>query len=371
MISVKKEHNESALKYLIPFVFVTILLLRGTLLMGQEYKVIDQKGTFRSITNNIVTVSATEPTTPVESDIWFDTANNLTKVWDGSAWQNIQADTAFSLWDKNTNTGIQVEESADEDKIRFDTAGTERLIIDETGQLLFANPGDFNTGGTQVSAVLGIDGTTHGRLRLTAGSQDTFSDTEGASIDLHANSATSNTGVLDLVAGQAASGTAAAIKFWTNTDGSTQQTSAVITGAGNMGIGNTAPNANAILDLTNSDDKAFLLPTETLPTNIGSPTDGMLVYSSSNQNAYLRANSAWKPVTHNLVTNELIFDGEDDADISNDDFYYVSMLINGNWKVIRYNKTDVNDEKEATVSNNPGQTTQPIDLPTCTGLIFN
>lgn len=280
--------------------------------------------------------------------------------------------------DADGNTKIQMEETANEDKIRFDTGGTERLILDDSGRLLFANPGDFanslppNLGGSS-SAVLGIDGTTQGRLRLTSGSSDSRNDTEGASIDLHANSASANTGVLDLVAGQAASGTNAAIKFWTNSTGASggQATRMVVTGNGNVGIGNTAPNANAILDLTNSDDKALLLPSETLPTNISSPTDGMLVYSTNNNNAYVRADSAWKPIAYNAVSNEQIFDGDDDADTSNDDYYYVSMVINGSWKVIRYNKTDMNDEKEATETNNSGQTTQPTDLATCTGLTFS
>jgi len=37
--------------------------------------------------------------------------------------------------DADSDTKIQVEESADEDKIRFDTAGSERMIIDNTGRV--------------------------------------------------------------------------------------------------------------------------------------------------------------------------------------------------------------------------------------------
>lgn len=40
-----------------------------------------------------------------------------------------------TLEDKDGDTRISVEESSDEDKIRFDTAGTQRMIIDETGQV--------------------------------------------------------------------------------------------------------------------------------------------------------------------------------------------------------------------------------------------
>ena len=40
-----------------------------------------------------------------------------------------------SLTDLDGDTKIQLEESADEDKIRFDTGGTERVIIDSTGKV--------------------------------------------------------------------------------------------------------------------------------------------------------------------------------------------------------------------------------------------
>lgn len=145
---------------------------------------------------------------------------------------------------------------------------------------------------------------------------------------------------------------------------------------GNVGIGNSTPNANAILDLTNFDHRALLLPSEAQPTDISSPTDGMMVYSSDRKNAYLRTDGVWKPmvtnqvVTTNQVSNELIFDGEDEVSGSYDDYYYVSFVINDNWKVMRYSKADVNDEKEATVSNNAGQTTQPTSLAICVTLNY-
>ena len=40
-----------------------------------------------------------------------------------------------TLEDADGNTKVQVEESSDENKIRFDTAGTERMIIDENGKV--------------------------------------------------------------------------------------------------------------------------------------------------------------------------------------------------------------------------------------------
>ena len=154
-----------------------LLCLYGAALTAQEVRVIDNKGTIQTVTVNNVTEAATEPTTPVEGDvwfdtttniskiydtdttswitidpdsvtvnatapsipaegdIWFDTTENLTKVWDGtSTWEPIKASTAYSLWDNDLDTGIQVEEGGpgiDDDIIRFDALGIERVRIDK------------------------------------------------------------------------------------------------------------------------------------------------------------------------------------------------------------------------------------------------
>ena len=51
-----------------------------------------------------------------------------------------------SVTDADADTKIQVEESADEDIIRFDTAGTERMTISATG--IVATTGNLTVGGT-------------------------------------------------------------------------------------------------------------------------------------------------------------------------------------------------------------------------------
>ena len=71
------------------------------------------------------------------------------------------------------------------------------------------------------------------------------------------------------------------------------------------------------------------------------------------------------------VTNEHFFDGNDDSNSSNDDYYYISMLVDDEWKVIQCDKTDVNEDKVATVTNNSGQLTQPTTLAACTNLNYN
>ena len=49
---------------------------------SQEVRVIDNKGTKQIVNNNQVTSSNTQPTTPLESDIWFDTLNSEVKIYD-------------------------------------------------------------------------------------------------------------------------------------------------------------------------------------------------------------------------------------------------------------------------------------------------
>ena len=64
-----------------------------------------------------------------------------------------------TLQDDDKDTKIQVEESADEDKIRFDTAGTERMIIDAAGKV--------GIGTTGPDRLLDILDASNPQLRLT------------------------------------------------------------------------------------------------------------------------------------------------------------------------------------------------------------
>lgn len=353
--------------HLIFFIFFTQLTY------SQEVKVIDNKGTIITVNNNKVTLSNTSPSNSVEGDVWFDTtdgANIVTKIYDGTTWQLVNTKVNL-LQDADGDTTIKVEQNADEDIIRFNTGNTNanRKI------LRIDNPGLFSGLNTN-SAVFGLEANGSnlfdGRLRITSGNNDTFDDSQGASLDLHGNNTSFSPGKINLIAGSSASGANIAFSIWGN-DGEVSPTSSerfVVTGKGNIGIGNSLPNSNAILDLTNSQKFAFVLPSETDPTEISSPINAMVVFSSNNNNAYLRANDAWKPLAYNSVTNELIFDGDDDASTANDNYRYVSLVINGDWKVIRYDKTDVNVEDIANVANNPSQTTQPLTLAECSALTF-
>ena len=72
----------------------------------------------------------------------FDTLNQMRyngvtdviQVCDGSSWVDLSGG-GDTISDANNDTKIQVEEAINEDKIRFDTDGSERMIIDEQGQV--------------------------------------------------------------------------------------------------------------------------------------------------------------------------------------------------------------------------------------------
>jgi hypothetical protein len=77
-------------------------------------------------------------------------------------WVNTTVSSALLLEDADGDTKVQVEESSDEDKIRFDTGGTERMIIDSSG---------IDVTGTATSDGLTVDGdasisSANARLRL-------------------------------------------------------------------------------------------------------------------------------------------------------------------------------------------------------------
>jgi len=70
------------------------------------------------------------PTTPLSGQMRFNSNSGKYEGYDGTNWGSLGEPV-----DVDGDTKIQVEESANENKIRFDTAGSERLIIDETGNV--------------------------------------------------------------------------------------------------------------------------------------------------------------------------------------------------------------------------------------------
>lgn len=62
------------------------------------------------------------------------------------SWSSVTSGATNAIWDADNDTGVQTEESSDEDKIRFDTTGSERMVIDSAGNV------GVNTGTSALTA---------------------------------------------------------------------------------------------------------------------------------------------------------------------------------------------------------------------------
>ncbi len=74
--------------------FCFLLLVSAS--TAQTVEVIDKKGTIKTIRNNRVSVTVTEPITPIEGDIWIDSTSSITKIYDGANWHVINEPDASS-----------------------------------------------------------------------------------------------------------------------------------------------------------------------------------------------------------------------------------------------------------------------------------
>lgn len=103
------------------------------------------------------TVSATAPTTPEDGQAWFDSTNNILKVWDGTAWKPAVA-TSAALWDEKTGglipatatNNLYVGGTAAAPKINLKAAGSatfasQQFRIEATGELIIDSPATVDT----------------------------------------------------------------------------------------------------------------------------------------------------------------------------------------------------------------------------------
>ena len=99
--------------------------------------------------------TAQRPGSPANGDIRYNSTLSTIEGYSGAAWANLASGSEVK--DADSDTKIQVEESTDEDIIRFDIAGSEILKVDNTG-LTFTSGGV--TGNLTVSGNLTVNGTT-------------------------------------------------------------------------------------------------------------------------------------------------------------------------------------------------------------------
>ena len=142
---------------------------------------------------------------------------------------NTSSTTANQLLDADSDTKIQVEESSDEDKIRFDVAGTEEMVMDATGIVINdgSNDRDFRIESNGNANMLFVDG---GNDRVGIG---TASPTRQLTIE---NTLANSGGVIGLTSSDSStSGTLGIIHYGNSTDSSLASINGIADGATDAG----------------------------------------------------------------------------------------------------------------------------------------
>ena len=137
----------------------------------------------------LMPVHSSDPSGSTEGELIYNSSDDKLKIYDGSAWQvvgntteqiqdiigamvsgntetnvtvtyqdsdgtldfAVSATDSTAIVDGDSDTKIQVEESSDEDKIRYDVAGSEVAVQDKGGVALTADGGIFRHSQTQNS----------------------------------------------------------------------------------------------------------------------------------------------------------------------------------------------------------------------------
>jgi hypothetical protein len=152
---------------------------------------------------------------------------------------NTSSTTANQLIDADLDTKIQVEESSDEDKIRFDVAGTEEMVMDATGIVINdgSNDRDFRIESNGDANMFFVDGTNN-RIGIGTNSPDNLLHikTTGStpSIELEQDAGTSYKGLIKLAGNDLEiRGSSGAMEFYTgNNDGDSSTLRMSISAAG-------------------------------------------------------------------------------------------------------------------------------------------
>jgi len=126
--------------------------------------------------------SDTAPADPDAGDIWYRSDTSQTLLFYDNTWVEIghSANVPTFFADNDGDTKIQVEESADEDVIRFDVAGAEKAFINSTGLTV---SGDIEVTGSYVglssNSISDADGDTKIQVEESADEDTIRFDTAG------------------------------------------------------------------------------------------------------------------------------------------------------------------------------------------------
>lgn len=103
------------------FLLFTLCVVFVQINFAQKVSVINQKGTKIDVVNNLVTTAAIEPIIKEIGDIWFDNTTNVSKVFDGTVWKEIDPDNVTT-----SNTAPAVPVTGD---IWFDNSDVNNLVL--------------------------------------------------------------------------------------------------------------------------------------------------------------------------------------------------------------------------------------------------
>ena len=207
--------------------------------------------------------------------------------------------TATKLLDADKDTMIQVEESSDEDIIRFDTAGTERMTIAADGTISFADNNITNVGNIYVDQILSDE--SPAVITIGAGSSDTlhikgmlntnleFADSVKALFGGANDFAIYHDGSNNIIEALKSDSD---IIFKGNDGGSPGDTTAMaidMSAAGNVGIGTASPTSGAgwarFLHIDGGSSNALILDgTDSQQGSIGA-VDGLYIDSTGHSTA--------------------------------------------------------------------------------------
>jgi len=118
-------------------------------------------------------ISDVAPSNPVQGDMWYESDSGRTYTYYDNVWIELGNTSAVYSFiaDDDTDTLIQVEESADEDVIRFDVGGVEKAVLDSSGLSI---TGDIEVSGSYVGlssdSVRDADNDTKVEVEVTADS---------------------------------------------------------------------------------------------------------------------------------------------------------------------------------------------------------
>ena len=244
--------------------------------------------------------------------------NGQTIVFDGTNWvagnagNASFADQSKKIIDDDGDTQIQVEETSDEDIIRFDTAGTQRMVIKDNGYV-------------EIASRLGL-GTTNPRESIDAQGNALFWDNGHQrkitiATDLN-NNQTGTTGWLAFDT-DSYGNTRASLSYNDGgkirlTRGLPSSSNDIVIDAsnGNIGFNTDTPNATALLDMT-STTLGFLAPRMTTAQRdaIASPATGLQVYNTTTNTHDYYNGTAWRSFATSASSAATVVDADNDTKI--------------------------------------------------------